>query len=143
MKDATPFFDRELSQLDHDINRLSSALGGQASNTPRSRGLRQELELARHTQQIVREIAAQAHDPAQALVTCHLRHMKALRDHAHSRNGNSYTTLRSDRWWQTLGEAQYLGELTRRFEAWLREHRQPPARPGPNGQGAGPAEGPR
>lgn len=122
MKDARPFFEKELSQLDHDIQRLTSALQSQDANTPRNRGLRDELNLARHNQQIVREIAAQAHDPAQVLLECHLRHMKALRNHARSRDSDPYSTLRSDRWWQTLGEAQYLGELARRFEAWLREN---------------------
>ncbi len=123
MANAKTFFDRELTQLQQEISRLERALNGYAPDDRRSQGTRAELRLEKRCAQIAEGLTNRAVDPVDVLLWCHMLHHKAERAHARSRNGSARATLCSDAWWDTLGEEQYLADLSRRYESWLRDKR--------------------
>ncbi len=119
---AKTFFSKELSELEHNIQRLENALRNYDSDDPHSKGLRLELETVRKNRELVEELAAYAHDPAMALLQGRIKQRQIESEHAESRDGSAESVLRSDKWWDTLSQAQYLSDLNRRMEEWIKAH---------------------
>lgn len=122
MAGAKTFFSKELSELEHNIQRLENALRNYDADDPQSKGLRLELETVRKNREMVAELATYAHDPAMALLQGRIKQGKLEREHAESRDGSAEAVLRSDKWWDTLSQAQYLSDLNRRMEEWIKAH---------------------
>ncbi len=123
------FFAHEIARIDADIARLEKSLNEYAPDDPRAEGQRALLHVQYRSR--ATELATYADDPVRAQMECHIRYMKAARQHARAaQNGHTGPATRSDSWWDTLTDEQYLSDLANRLSAWLLRHHPTPS---PNG----------